>query len=485
MKESHKQHGSSRAYRLCLGKRWFNFAYLLVFAVLFANLISNSSAEGTDREELSPLEPQGGSQIEHTNSDNAIGKETDIDPTSFGAKGDGITDDTDALQKALTICSRNGWKCRIPANKKFLARRSLYIWGNARLEGDGVTSSIIFNVPHVGYLLNVGISGPNRLEKPFAGKISNLTFRVNGGDGGRIIFFWRTDGAQIINNVFDVGNYPYSATSSGNDNRWVVNGHANCVRKNIIIKGNIVKAKQTNDGGEGIGLASFDGALIENNRISGVGDDPIGIHYSANVKILDNDLKSVDGRIYVSNSKNVEVAHNRHERVASGRDGKFYGGIALVYIGFEIFEANEFAAPTNIKIHHNTLSYPKGAIDEGGAIYIYAPRNISVENNRVINDSPKVKATGFRMLPCPFSGHWRDPDRIDPAHMARVWDADIEENTMEGKYPLPMVMTGNCVDYKGDVLIKNNSAADFTFYCERVKLIGNIRIKGSTLPAQR
>ena len=55
---------------------------------------------------------------------------------------------------------------------------------------------------------------------------------------------------------------------------------------------------------------------------------------------------------------------------------------------------------------------------------------------------------------------------------------------MEGKYPLPMVMTGNCIDYKGDVLIKNNPAADFTFYCERVRLIGNSKRKPGAIATQ-
>ena len=400
----------------------------------------------------------------------------EIDPTRFGAKGDGMTDDTVPLQKALTLCSRNGLKCTIPRGKQFLVKAPLFMWGKAILQGEGDTSTIAFDVHDAPYLLNIGISGRNRLEKPFAGKISNVTFKIDGGEGGRILYFWRTDGAQIIDNVFDAGVCAYSATSSGNDQRWVMNGLTNCIRKNVVIKGNIIRANAASEGSEGIGLGDFDGALIQDNQVIGVGDDPIGIHFCKNIRILNNDLKSVRGRIYVSNSKDVEIAYNRAERMPSGQDQRFYGGIALLYIGFETEGANEFWAPTNIQIHDNTLIFPEGSIDGGGAIYLYGLRNVSIEHNRVINNSAGVKAAGLRLLPRDFSGRWRDPDRIDPTNVARVWGVNIIGNTMEGKYPLSMIMTGNCVDYKGEVIVKDNSAADFGFYCETVSLIGNTRI---------
>jgi hypothetical protein len=400
----------------------------------------------------------------------------EIDPGQFGAKGDGITDDTAALQKALTLCSTRGWRCKIPGGKEFLVKAPLFMWGNASLEGQGETSSIAFDAPGAPYLFNIGISGRNRVERTFNGRITGVKFKINGGQGGRIIYFWRTNGAEIADNVFDVDRYIYSATSSGNDQRWL-GSVSDYVRKNVVIRGNIIKAKVTNEGSEGIGLGHFDGALIEGNKVIGVGDDPIGIHFSRNIRILNNDVKSVDGRIYVSNSKNVVIAHNRAERMASGLDGRFYQGIALIYIGFETFEANGFAAPTNISIHHNTLVFPEGSIDGGGVIYLYGLRNVSIEHNRVINDSSGVKAAGLRLLPAIFSGPWRDPDRIDPPRVARVWGVTITGNTLDGKHPLPMLMTGKCADFMGPVVITGNVASDFNFYCQSVRLTGNTRIK--------
>ena len=400
------------------------------------------------------------------------------DPMLFGAKGDGISDDTLPVQKAFNLCSTTGMTCRIPRDKSFLVKAPLYLWGHASVQGEdktGKTGAIVFNAPHISYLLNIGISGPHKSQALFTGKVSDVTFKIAGGEGGRIIYFWRTDGARIVDNIFDAGAYDYSATSSGNDERWFSHRVASCVRKNILIKGNVITARAENAGSEGIGLVDFDEALIENNRIVGVGDDPIGIHYCRNVRILHNDLKSGHGRIFVSNSRNVEIADNRHERMKPAPDSKYRGGIALIYIGFETFGENEYAAPTNTWIHHNTLILPEESQDQGGVIYVYAPRDMTVEYNHVINNSTATKATGFRLLPANFSGRWGDPDHLDPPDVARVWNVSVRGNVMEGQHPLPMGMTGNCVDYKGTVLVTDNSAPEFGFYCENVKLRRNSR----------
>ena len=125
-----------------------------------------------------------------------------IDPISFGAIGDGVTDDTQAVQKALTLCSNQGKTCVVPAGKSFIVTAPLYIWGKAKLVGDKLQGSIVFNVGGSPYLMNVGISGPQRLEPPFSGEISGIAFKVVGGNGGRTLFFWRTKGGRDYQEPF-------------------------------------------------------------------------------------------------------------------------------------------------------------------------------------------------------------------------------------------------------------------------------------------
>ncbi|MFK5892771.1 MAG: hypothetical protein QM504_06090 [Pseudomonadota bacterium] len=401
----------------------------------------------------------------------------DINPLHYGAIGDGVSDDTAALQRSFKVCSEKGLICILPKNKVFLVLKPLFIWGGANIAGEDATAVIKFNVTSSPYLLNLGISGRNKIEQPFSGKISNIKFKIVGGNGGRIIFLWRTQSASIVNNVFDVGRYAYSATSSGNNNNWLKNGFKNSIRKNITIKHNTILAKVNNIGSEGIGLGHFDGAIISDNSIIGVGDDPIGIHFSTNIKIYNNKMKSVDGRLFVANSRNVDIVGNVHERIASLMNNKFYRGISLLYIGFEhLGKKNNFSAPVNINVQDNVLHYPEGAIDAGAAIYIYGPRNVNIERNNIINDSNLVTASAIHLLPAPFSEKWTDPGNIDEFNIARVWDISISNNISAGTFPQKMIMTGNCVDYVGKVLISDNLAKDYQFYCPKVEKMRNKKI---------
>src|ERR1700743_1893532 len=125
----------------------------------------------------------------------------EIDLGRFGAKGDGQTDDSVNVQKALTYCSTRGATCRISANSKYLITQPLFLWGNAQLHGDDGSGELVFKAASAPYLLNIGISGKNGLQAVFRGEISNTTFRVIGGSGGRIIYFWRTRDARIEHNA--------------------------------------------------------------------------------------------------------------------------------------------------------------------------------------------------------------------------------------------------------------------------------------------
>lgn len=384
---------------------------------------------------------------------------------TFGAVGDGIADDTLAVQRALARCSNTGATCLVSSGKTFRVSGPLFLWGRARLMGEGSNATISFSVQTSPYLLNLGIAGKRQLRPSFSGTISGMTFKVTGGSGGRIIFFWRTDGAVIVDNVFDVSEFAYSATSSGNDNNWVRNGFANCVRKNASILRNTVRGDGDHHGSEGIGLGHFDGALVEGNTVLGVGDDPIGIHFSKNIRIIGNNLSSVDGRIFVANSTDIEIGNNTAARVSRKKSGQFFKGIALIYVGFESLVRSSDFASSNIHIHHNLVRYDEGAIDDGAAIYIYAPRKTLIEYNTVVNDSATVTANGLHILPAPFSQGWIDPERLDSVRGAKVREVIVRDNKFEGRYPQRAIMTGNCVDYVGPVRIQRNSARGYQFYC--------------------
>lgn len=333
--------------------------------------------------------------------------------TSDGAVANGVTDDTANLQAALTYCSDHDLVCEIPAGKTHYVTGPLFIWGGASLRSsvggglkldDSANNSLLINVGISGKVANETTTERAKLKPVFTGDISNVVFTMAGGANyGRILYFWRTDGAEISNNVFNLGNYRYSPTSSGNNNNWVINGTTtncdtnvppNCrlVRKNIEIINNRVVASADQLAFEGLAVDGFDGVLIKDNVVTGTGDDPVAVHFSKNVQILSNTLRSVDGRIYVSSSDGVEIADNTHIRIPSRLNGNFYSGVGLIYTGFEHpgVDNTGFApqAPNdNFNIHDNRVYYPAGSIDTGGAISIFGPRHTIVSDNIMVNDA--------------------------------------------------------------------------------------------------
>lgn len=412
----------------------------------------------------------------NTDASNNQKNNYEVNVLDYGAIGDGVTDDTVAIQRAFKKCSNFGLTCKIPKNKTFLVTDSLFLWGKSSLVGEGESGVIDFRVSHHFYLLNIGIKAKNKIAQPFSGIISGVKFKVSSGKKGRIIFFWRTKGASILDNIFEVGNYRYSATSSGNVVSWL-NDVRLYIRKNITIKRNKIIATADYLGNEGFGLGSFDGVVISNNTILGVGDDPIGVHYSRNIVISNNNMTSVDGRLYVSNSVNVEVVNNNIKRIQSLHDNKYYRGIALIYIGFELYNRkNSYSAPTNINVFDNNLYYSKDTIDMGAGIYVYGPRNVNIARNSIINDSKSVTASAIHLLPARFSAPWSDPEGIDSQRVARVWAVSIYDNIIGGDYPQKIKMTGNCIEYVGKVSFRNNLASDYKIFCTEVENYGNKKI---------
>lgn len=387
-----------------------------------------------------------------------------LSPEQFGAVGDGKADDSVAIQSMLTSCSSTNNTATIPDGKNYLIKSTLYIWNRCNLIGSG--GRLILNAKNK-YLICTGISGVNRMEEPFAGTVSGVKFQVVGGTSGRVLFFFRTRDAHIENNEFDVGVFAYSATSSGNDVS-VLAGSSNYIRQNITINGNRIIATADNIGSEGIGLADFDGVTVTNNTVIGVGDDPIGIHYSKNITITGNIMSSVDGRIFVSNPVNATISNNKHTRIPSLLNGQDYTGISLIYIGFEnLSQTNNFSAPSSVIVSNNILIYGPTAIDQGAAIYVYGPRDVTISKNEIRNYSPTViaQAKGIYILPAPFTATWTDPDGLDMTNTAKVRKFTVTGNAMTGKYPLSMITTGNCSDYIGPGIIGDNLAAAYNLRC--------------------
>lgn len=394
----------------------------------------------------------------------------DIQMTAYGAVGDGVTDDTVAVQTALTACSDASDRCVVPEGKTFAITNRLFMWGGASLYAVNKADGLTFNGDGTN-LVNIGISALLTSASVWTGTISHLTFTVTGGSGGRILYFWRTNGGTVTDTAFNVDTFSYSATSSGNNQAYLANCESNaysatnpCVRRNLTVTDNTITADATNLGSEGFGFGWFDQVTIDGNEIIGVGDDPIGLHFCSNSRVTNNTMSSSDGRLFVANSWNIYVAGNVVQRKPRPSTGTHYQGIALVYIGFETAGDNSYPPPENITVLGNRLSYAAGSIDLGTGIYLYGIRSSYIANNQVIKastgDGPPV---GLYLLPWMFTGTWTDPSGLDPTDTGRVHSNLISNNKLSNG--LILQSTGSCDDYVGMVGVTRNSTDTDNLHC--------------------
>ncbi|MBC3889969.1 hypothetical protein GH810_16845 [Acetobacterium paludosum] len=98
-----------------------------------------------------------------------VSSDQQINVKDYGAKGDGVTDDTTAIQKAIDYASRKNAVVLIPeSNKNYLLTNQLFIKDDTHISGYGATlfmapqediiGNILYSDPD-NYISNVSISG--------------------------------------------------------------------------------------------------------------------------------------------------------------------------------------------------------------------------------------------------------------------------------------------------------------------------------------
>jgi len=385
---------------------------------------------------------------------------------NIGGLGDGTTNETSTVQTALSDCSANTKTCVVESGKNYRVTGPLYMYGGASLTCADSTSKITFDVGTTKYPVQIGLSASLTAAAAWTGTISNCTFVMSGGTvTGRLLWLARSSGATITGNSFFPGNLTYSFTGSGVDGTYLV-GAGNYIRSNLTITNNIIAAGANNVGSEGIGLEGFSTATISGNTISGVGDDPIGIHLSSDsITITNNNLSSVDGRVFISNSTNISITNNTISRMSSRLDGTFYAASNLLAVEHETQATNSNPAPESILIKGNTFIVPDGALDSVAAMYIRGARKIAIQQNLYYNYSKLATSRLLYIVPFTFTGTWTDPSGLDSTTTARPYAHWVDGNKSMGPIYGTMIMTGNCSDYVGPLDVHLNQASSYQYYC--------------------
>jgi hypothetical protein len=407
-------------------------------------------------------------------------------PEWWGAKGNGISDDTVPFQQTLTIASESNSSNTIviSKNSSYRITDNLYVYNKVNLNGEvskeGSEATIILDaIPsNFKYWFNFGISmmGDDVAGHRYSGKVQNVT--ISGSEKastGRLLFYHNAQDYSLVDCTINLtkikNNTDYlSAIGGANDNPWCKYSY----RKNGLFKSNqIIAAQNFKSGGEGIGQGNGKNIRVLSNTVYGMGDDPIGMHDIDGGVITGNHVSSPDGRILLNNCRNFNVIDNNVVRIPDLSTGKYAGGIALIYLGHENLTANNFSTPTNIVVSGNRLYYPPGNNDEGYAIYLRGARTVVVENNKITNDNDHPNYGGIHIEPFTFNGKWNDPDGIDTDNTARPSKIVIRMNVLDGKFPLSINQTGKIGLYRDPVVVEDNQASAFHLYFEKSVVRGN------------
>ncbi len=336
------------------------------------------------------------------------------DVRAFGAKGDGVNDDTRAIQAAIDSLPRSGGTVVLPPGIYRSGNLLVSNCEGVRLLGVGATVRLFGKSPPPGY---VGIQLHGTLRRV---AIEGLSILGDGQVESRHAGLWMTTASHDMVNM----------TVRDCKVRSVVNGirFDNTMGRltEILIEGNLVEHCVGTQPGEGYGIVHSNGgrtagaAVILGNTIVGAQRHSIYQSAGSGAKILgnhiiDHRLGVADGRlraaIAIARSRDVFVAGNKLDRCAdatlsiepsesdlaspSGRV-RVTGNVFVNSPGRDIWVGAEVVGPgtgrlEQVVIEHNVFSSPSDPTNRTESIRIADGKHV------IIRDNLFVANQGFRV----------------------------------------------------------------------------------------
>lgn len=341
-------------------------------------------------EDSSSAGRNGSYEVSATDSFSSVNESStnaEVTILQFGAKGDGVTDDSQALLRAVEFLkkSRNQNGTLIFPSGDYAIGQDIHV-SNIHFKGSGRL------VPVKGkrdFILRV--QGDNNTFDGLSFFQSQYTQNLLIIDG---------DGNQVLNCVFDTPEKSSSAT--------VV--YSDCLLSIVKNDGrnNVVKGSKFNNGRVGVALSGSYKLLDSevSNCIMGVWARPStrNSEIARNV-IRDNNVNSKSGADGILAQRNVSNLHIHHNKISnSGEHGIYFQGDGSIIENNEVFENQK----SGIKLaSYNTQLYNDGT----GKTENYVGHNNIVRRNKCYNNciNPKDKTNAGIYLQAPL----RDIDVVD------------------------------------------------------------------------
>ena len=348
----------------------------------------------------------------------------------FGAVGDGVTDDTAAIQAALD----SGAKSVYILGGTYKITDNLYVHGNISIIGDGksTTTFNLTNVPTYAYWIICGHSSYGTTAT-WSGEFSGITLDVDAA----------IEIGLYLGSVDKIAVRDVEVITSGNVANGAIKGINNFVygssqvRRYISIENCTVSDCALGDG-ETVGIGSGNDIVVKNLLVLGGARDDLGIHNCGGVLIEGCTISSYDGRIYVSDSSNVQIVNNKLDYAQASQ------GMGI-YVGSESTAFPSYAE--NYIISGNIIKYGTSCNGSSFGIRVESGRQILVSNNRLINQSSF--ANGRIVVESQSLPGWVDPSSIDPNDNPQSHNVTLIGNIVDDQIYVP-----NC----NGITISNNVA---------------------------
>ena len=281
----------------------------------------------------------------------------------FGAKGDGLTDDTEAIQKTLDLAFKeNEYNFPIvylPPGTYLISKplESVRSGEYVEIRGSGIRSTRILAIEEMNSMLNVGNEDGVHARKT----ISNITF----------------DGGYLANNAIDASHLRYST-----------------IKDNEIIK---IKK-------DGWALKTSNWVMrVINNNINGQDNSSSDTPYSNGILVTNNTVNNmiiennvitscIGGLKILPSSNDLHVIKNTFDNCKDYAILCALGSRSLV-IENNYIEACGLNGYVNVETSEGIFEKFEGAIIVHGdykVLYTYTYKNLIIEKNQFANNNPNT-----------------------------------------------------------------------------------------------